>query len=165
MYLYKRKNIHKEEIDGGIQMEEKTFLQTLKEVFNQLKEERIVTQEEIDKGFKIPIEWLSSNDEISREAITRALNKLRIKRFSKESGALVYTENNEVPYIEYRQGNGTSIIADQYNIQLNKNRKDYGKSLRLCLSNEFIRTILAAKKHLKRCELETFFLKKRNSAG
>ena len=78
---------------------------------------------------------------------------------------MVYTENNEVPYIEYRQGNGTSIIADQYNIQLNKNRKDYGKSLRLCLSNEFIRTILAAKKHLKRCELETLFLRKRNSAG
>lgn len=146
-------------------MEEKTFLQTLKEVFNQLKEKRIITQEEIDKGFEIPIEWLSSNDEISRETITRALNKLLIKSFSKEHGVLVYTENDEVPYIEYRQENGTIIIADQYNIQLNKNRKDYGKSLRVCLSNEFIRKILSAKKYLKRCEIETYLLKKRNSAG
>ena len=141
-------------------MEEQTFLQTLKEVFEQLKKDGIVTQEEIDKGFKIPIEWLSGNEGISRESITRALNKLFERKFSIQPGVLVYTENDGVPYLEYKRENGTIIIADQYEIQLNKNRKDYGESLRVFLSKEFNKKILSAKKYLTRCELEDYLMKK-----
>lgn len=160
-------------------MESQSFLQEFKAVFQKLQSEGIVTPEEIERGVDIPLICFNVKQKkghkiLNRKTIEYDLREIHTKGyyplrqfdlgyFLKHS-KLRYSEKNGVPYLEsifeysFESGHKPSrksskIISDQ-NIDLtNEHSGKYG----WISSEHFISTVLKAKIHLHRMELEKYW--------
>ena len=100
---------------------QKSFLETWKEVIYKLRDEGLVTQEEIVEGFEIPMEWLYSSG-IDRDDLILSIRNLYhkehpnnvylINRF-KRLANLVYSEIDGKPSIEVIAGKSSVFITDE----------------------------------------------------
>ena len=100
---------------------QKSFLEIWKEVIYRLRDEGLVTQEDIDNGFGIPMEWLYSSG-IERDDLILSIRNLYhkehpnniylINRF-KRLANLVYSEIDGKPSIEVLAGKSSVFITDE----------------------------------------------------
>lgn len=149
-------------------MEKQTFLQTLKGVFEELKIDGLVTQEQINNGFEIPIPWFVSKN-ISRKALIETIRNLHrnnnpkfrgiTKKYVEKESRIIYSEKDGIPYIESILGEGAVVIIDQYT-PLEKRGDQYRQYLKMVLGSEFVEQILKSKKTLRKIDIINLLRKK-----
>ena len=164
-------------------MENQTFLKRLQEVFEQLKANRIVTNEDIERGIEIPLSCFgptTKQEGLNREIMLQAIKNIHIRGYTslkmfktehfKENSKLIYSEKEGVPYLEsifrysFRTNeSGTpgkkelkrksSIIISDKRVNLSGQHEG---AYRWVSSQQLISYILSAKKYCAKMEMENF---------
>lgn len=157
-----------------------SFLQEFKVVFQQLQSEGIVTTEDIEHGVEIPLICFNikkkngpTDATMNRRIIEYDLRQIHTQGYYPlrtfdlayflKNSKLIYSEKDGVPYLEsifeysFKEGKkskkSSKIISDEHIDLKDKHSGKYG----WIRSEHFIDTILDAKRHLRRIELEKFW--------
>ena len=121
--------------------QEKPLLETFKEVFDGLEKNGLVTREELEKGFDIPISWLASTG-IQRDVIIGAIRNL-YEREHPNNGYILnrFKRNVSINYIERNGKPSLEIFAGKRGIFITDEKEESEVYKRNVISKDFVTEI------------------------